>query len=147
MSNTGAVQGPGDEATGAVLELGGLVFDVSFRDVGATLRISGKWDGRPTEMLRFDDFVENPHFHAPASGPAIPFDQSLGEPLAWYIVQIRNHLAEWLERAGFEEVVPHVDFDEVSKNADKIAKAMVDCVPAGYVRVPGSGLQRTEVTA
>jgi hypothetical protein len=130
------------------LEFGGLRFDVSFREVGATLRIDGRIEGTWTEMLRFDDFVDVPHFHAPADGEAIPFDRaSLGEPLAWYVAQVRDHLPEWLEKAGFGDVLPTIDVDAVSRNADRLTEAMTACVPAGFLRVPGVGLQRSEPSA
>jgi hypothetical protein len=129
------------------MEFGGLRFDVSFRGPGATLRVLGPVGGEWTEMLRFDDFVEQPHFHAPASGPAMMFDRSLGEPLAWYISQIRDHLAEWLDRAGFESVVPSLDLPRISEGADQLTQAMIECVPDGYERVPGKGLERVEATA
>ena len=45
-----------------ILEFGGLRFDVSFRNVGATLRVNGRANGVWTEMLRFDDFVDDPTF-------------------------------------------------------------------------------------
>jgi hypothetical protein len=135
-------------AESTTLEFGGLRFNVSFRDVGATLRVDGRVDSAWTEMLRFDDFVDMPHFHAPADGDAIPFDRaSFGEPLAWYVAQIRDHLPEWLERAGFGEVIPSIDVKVVSRNADKLIEAMNACVPAGFLRVPGFGLQRAELSA
>src|ERR1700738_5451369 len=74
------------------LEFGGLQFGVSFREVGATLRVSGKVDGGWKEMLRFDDFVDIPHYHAPADGAQANFDRSLGDPLEGYIAQLRAHL-------------------------------------------------------
>jgi hypothetical protein len=148
MPDTNAAQVPAvAEGTKQVFEFGGLGFDVSFRDVGATLRVKGRHDGKWTEMLRFDDFVDGPHFHVPASGPSIQFDRSLGDPLAWYVTQVRDHLAEWLQRAGFEDVLTGVDLDEVAKNADTLTEAMIACVPGGYVRVPGIGLQRVDVPA
>jgi hypothetical protein len=124
-----------------VYEFGGLRFDVSFRGPGATLRVLGKVGDRFEEMLRFDDFVEDPHFHAP---PAVQmkFDRSLGEPLAWYIAQIRDHLAEWLEKAGYASVLADVDVDAVTENAGTLEAAMEECVPEGYARVPGVGLQK-----
>jgi hypothetical protein len=97
-------------------------------------------------MLRFDDFVDGPHFHAPAAGPAIEFDRSLGDPLTWYVAQIRDHLEEWIQRAGFEAVLPSIDVAEISKRAEELTNAMNACIPAGYVRVPGFGLQRLEVS-
>ena len=98
-----------------VLEFGGLRFDVAFRAIGgATLRVDGKVDNEWKELLRFDDFIDVPHYHAPADAEQINFDRAtLGEPLAWYIAQIRDHLPEWLEKSGFADVVPAVDMDEV----------------------------------
>jgi hypothetical protein len=133
---------PKEEPSGAVLEFGGLRFGVSFRQVGATLRVDGQVNGCWTEMLRFDDFIDEPHFHAPASGRSIPFDRaSLGEPLAWYVEQIRDHLSEWLETAGFGDVIATVDIAEVSRNSHRLTEAMVACVPADHTRVPGIGIQ------
>jgi len=136
------------EGEPTVLEFGGLRFEVSFREVGATLRVDGKVDDRWTEMLRFDDFVDLPHFHAPASGDSIPFDRAAhGEPLAWYVEQIQDHLTEWLEKSGFGEVLTTIDVDEVSRNASRLTGAMEACVPPGFVRVPGVGLQRAVVAS
>ena len=84
-----------------------------------------------------------PHYHAPADAEQINFDrETLGEPLAWYIAQIRDHLPEWLTKSGFADVVPTVDMDEVVRNIDKVDEAMRTCVPEGFVRVPGVGIQR-----
>jgi hypothetical protein len=127
-------------------EFGGLRFDVSFRAQGATLRVLGKIDSHWVEILRFDDFVEGPHFHTPAANRMM-FDRSLGEPLAWYVAQVREHLPEWLERAGFGSLIITVDFDEVSRTAHVLEEAMIACVPEGYVREPGVGLQRVAVSS
>ena len=131
-----------------VLEFGGLRFDVAFRAIGgATLRVDGKVDNEWKELLRFDDFIDVPHYHAPADAHQINFDrETLGEPLAWYIAQIRDHLPEWLTKSGFADVVPSVDMAEVVRNIDKVDEAMRTCVPEGFVRVPGVGLQRVSAT-
>jgi hypothetical protein len=135
-------------AESTTLEFGGLRFNVSFREVGATLRVDGPVGGAWTEMLRFDDFVDGPHFHAPADGDATPFDRaSFGEPLAWYMAQIRDHLPEWLEKAGFADALANIDFEAVSSNTGALLEAMNACVPVGFRRVPGIGLQRAEVSA
>src|SRR5437763_3396439 len=101
------------------IELGGLTFGVSFRDpAGATLRVNGDVDGQSTELLRFDDFVEAPHYHVPASGPQINFDREAhGEPLAWYIAQVRDNLAGLLTEAGYGEVLSKVDLGAISQHA------------------------------
>jgi hypothetical protein len=123
-------------------ECGGLRFAVSFRGPGATLRVSGRVDGQWEELLRFDDFVEQPHYHVPASGDAIMFDRTLGDPLAFYVEQLRDHLGELLAEAGYAGVAADVDLRAVSEGAERIRTAMIDCVPEGFTRVPGVGLQR-----
>ncbi len=136
---------PSLEAMGRQLvECGGLRFEATFRaPAGATLRVLGEVEGQVTELLRFDDFVESPHYHVPASGPAIQFDQArLGEPLAWFVGQLRDHLTELLTEAGFAPVLTDLDPGAVADHAGEIRTAMEACVPEGYVRVPGIGLQR-----
>jgi hypothetical protein len=126
-------------------DCGGLHFSVSFREAagGATLRVSGDVDGARTELLRFDDFVDAPHYHAPAEHDAVMFDRAaLGEPLDWFVAQLRDHLPELLTTAGYSEVLRAVDVKAVADGAETVRRAMIDVVPAGYVRVPGVGLQR-----
>jgi hypothetical protein len=139
-------QVPRSEATdGQVVDCGGLRFEASFRaPAGATLRVFGPIDGDMAELLRFDDFIEGPHYHVPAAGDPMPFDQAqLGEPLTWFVSQLRDHLAELLDEAGFARVLPEVDLDAITEHAEDIRKAMEACVPDGYVRVPGVGLRRS----
>ena len=128
-----------------VVESGGLSFEATFRaPVGATLRVFGEVDGHRKELLRFDDFIEAPHYHVPADGHQIPVDRATrGEPLAWFIAQVRDHLAQVFTAAGFAAILPGLDLDAVSASATEIRQAMEACVPAGYVRVPGVGLQRS----
>ncbi len=131
-----------DEAE-TVLDVGGLRFGAMFRPSGATLRVYGRAGGRQRELLRFDDFVDGPHYHVPADGPQISFDEAtLGEPLAWFVSQISDNLEELLSAAGFGELVAVVDTKAVADKAGTIRKMMVDCVPPGYVRTPGMGLRR-----
>ena len=128
-----------------VVECGGLRFEATFRaPAGATLRVSGDVDGHITELLRFDDFIEGPHYHIPADRDPIPFDQAaLGEPLTWFVSQLRDHLGELLAEAGYARVLSDVDLDAVTDHGEDIRKAMEACVPDGYIRVPGIGLRRS----
>jgi hypothetical protein len=141
------VQTPRDEPrrpSPQLFEFGGLRFEVSFRNpAGATLRVDGPVDGEWKEMLRFDDFVDGPHYHAPADADPINFDRAAhGEPLAWYLTQVRDHLPEWLTRSGFAGVVPTIDMAAVVDNLGQVDEAMQTCIPDGFVRTPGIGLQR-----
>jgi hypothetical protein len=130
-------------------EFGGLRFEVAFRgNAGATLRVDGRVDGEWKEMLRFDDFVDLPHYHAPASADQINFDRAAnGEPLQWYMAQIRDELPEWLRKAGFADVIPTIDMDVVVANLPEVSNAMETCIPESFVRVPGVGLQRRTAAA
>lgn len=124
---------------------GGLSFEATFRaPAGATLRVFGEVDGDTAELLRFDDFVERPHYHVPAAGDPIPFDRALlGEPLGWFIAQLQENLAELLTEAGFARILPDIDPDAVAEHAKDIKRAMEACVPDGYIRLPGFGLRRS----
>jgi hypothetical protein len=133
------------DQTATERDIGGLRFAVSFRGgAGATLRVYGPAGGAPKELIRFDDFVDEPHYHVPADGPPIGFDRALGEPLDWFVAQLRDHLGDMLMTAGFADVLGFVDLGAVAADAGTIRKMMEACVPAGYVRAPGVGLQRAE---
>jgi hypothetical protein len=125
------------------IEFGGLRFEIFFdRDLGATMEVFALTDGKPIPMIRLDDYDENPHYHAPV-GVWFNFDRaSLGEPLAWFTDQVRNHLPALLERSRVQQLIPELDFSEISANADALYDAMAARVPRGCVRIPGVGLQR-----
>lgn len=130
------------------LEFGGLRFDVYFTgSFGATMRVSGQVDGAWKEMLRFDDFVDMPHYHAPADAHQTNYESSNGDPLEWYIAQIRDDLPEWLTKSGYAGVLPSVDLAVVAANVGQLRDAMYEVVPEGFKRVPGVGLQRVDLPA
>lgn len=126
------------------MDMGGFRFSASFRaPAGATLRVSAKVAGDWQELLRFDDFVEQPHFHVPAAADATMIDRKeQGPPLEFFLAQIRDHLREMLVQGGFSEILETVDVDAVTSIVDRVRQAMIDVVPDGYARVPGLGLQR-----
>jgi len=125
-------------------EVGGLHLSVAFRrDDGATLRVFGRRPEGWKEMLRFDDFIDSPHYHVSIDKPIIPFDRSkYGDPMEFYVREIRTHLGQLLIEAGFADVAANADLPAVSADAERIRREMIDCVPEGYERVPGVGLRR-----
>ncbi len=141
---TGPRRSPEPSAT--AFDCGGLRFEATFRGPqGATLRVFGEVGGQRTELLRFDDFVEGPHYHLPGAGPAIEFSRAeKGEPLTWIVAELRDDLGPLLTTAGYADILPSLDLPAITASADRIRKAMEDCVPDGYTRVPGVGLQRTD---
>lgn len=129
------------------LAVGGLRFYVNFRAVGsvpgATIRVEGPVGDGCKELLRFDDFVGAPHFHAPADGDAIDFDPANGDPMEWYLTQIGTRLGHWLTVAGYPEVLAAIDTKAIAESTGLLRDAMHECVPAGFERVPGVGLRRS----
>lgn len=125
--------------------MGGLHLSVAFRrDDGATLRVFGRTDEGWKEMLRFDDFIDSPHYHVSIDKPIIPFDRAkYGDPMEYFVSEIRNHIGQLLIEAGFADVAARADLDAVAADAERIRREMIDCVPEGYERVPGVGLRRT----
>ncbi len=141
MSDQTTEPGPGVSA----FDCGGLRFEATFRaPQGATLRVFAEVGGERTELLRFDDFVEGPHYHLPGAGPAILFDRDeKGEPLSWIVAELRDDLGGLLTAAGYAGILPAVDVPAITANVGRVRQAMEECVPAGYSRVAGVGLQRT----
>src|SRR5262245_16336442 len=75
-------------------------------DGGVSIELSGAVRGEPTELLRFDLFRRDPHYHVPASDPAqIDLDAARdGEPLEFALACIRQRLPELLGRADQPEL-------------------------------------------
>jgi hypothetical protein len=126
------------------LDVGGLRFAASFRSpAGATLRVSGQAAGGWQELLRFDDFIDQPHFHVPAAGDATLVDRDADGPaLDFFVRQLRDHLGDLLVEGGYPEVLATIDLDAVTAAIDEIRQSMLDVVPDGYTRVAGVGLRR-----
>jgi hypothetical protein len=145
MSDQTTEPRPSPDAGATTFDCGGLRFEATFRaPQGATLRVSADINGQPTELVRFDDFVDGPHYHLPGAGPALPFDRDeKGEPLAWIVAELRDDLGSLLTTAGYAGIMPDLDGAAITANAERIRQAMEDVVPDGYARVPGVGLQRT----
>ncbi len=116
------------------IDLGGLRFAVYYTEAGTdggpTIRVYSDVDGEETELLRFDSFRVQPHYHAPASGHQTDLDVSKeGDALEWSLTQVREHLPEWLDKAGFSKVAERVDADALAEGWERIRDAAVASVP------------------
>jgi len=89
-------------------------------DGGFTLELSGAVAGEPAELLRFDLFRKDPHYHVPASNPTqIDLDPARdGEPLDFALACIRERLPELLARAKYPELARSVEASGASALAD-----------------------------
>jgi len=83
-------------------------------DRGVSLHVCGEQDGAWRELLRFDCFVEDPHYHYVSwrakANEMIHLDPVAdGDPLAWALERLRTRLPQMLARAGAADVAARVD--------------------------------------
>lgn len=96
-------------------------------DGGLSLELSGGVEGEPEELLRFDLFRREPHYHVPASSAPIGLDPAReGEPLEFALACLRERLPELLERAGFAALARSLaatDRSELAAFAERVRAA------------------------
>jgi len=129
------------------LTFGGLRFEVYYtRYFGPTTRVFGQRQGDWVEMLRFDDFVGVPHYHAPADDDnAIMLDVAAqGEPIEFYSDILMNKLEDMITPLGFGDVVPAIEPAVVKQNLPTLRAAMSSVLPDGFSRIPGECLQDSD---
>ncbi|HLM18124.1 MAG TPA: hypothetical protein VK549_09910 [Acidimicrobiia bacterium] len=100
-----------------------------FTDEGVSIHVWGSDDGH--EYLRFDVFVDEPHYHyvhnTGATGDVvnnvIDFDAvASGDMLRWVLGCLRTRLPEMLRAAGGESVADGVDPAVVAAAVDDVAR-------------------------
>src|SRR5688572_3746006 len=92
-------------------------------DQGVCIHVMGSPGGVMKELLRFDCFDQEPHYHyAPLDkNERIFLDKTTaGNPLGWALKQLRTRLPEMLERAGYDEVASSLDRDLVASKLDEV---------------------------
>ena len=109
---------------------GAVTFDLQYRalmaDQGVCIHVLGDVSGKDRELLRFDCFDQEPHYHY------APLDKNerrmldkttAGNPLGWALTQLRTRLPEMLEHAGFAAVAGRLDRDQVERKLDEVEEA------------------------
>ena len=100
-----------------------------FDDRGVSLHVFGEEPGgERQELLRFDCFDEDPHYHYVSwkqrSNEMLHIDPVAdGDPLTWALERIRNRLPQMLERAGAPEVAARVDPRRIEEVLPKVSEA------------------------
>jgi hypothetical protein len=97
-------------------------------DRGVSLHVSGEQDGEWREFLRFDCFVEDPHYHYVSwrakANEMIQLDPVAdGDPLAWALERIRTRLPQMLARAGAADVAACIDFAALEEALPRVTEA------------------------
>jgi len=112
-------------------QIGELIFHVEQRtfgdDGGPALRVLTEIEGRRRELLRFDCFRKNPHYHYDPSGrdEIHTLDRSDGiDPVSWTVDALKGRLAEMVRHAGYDEVADRIDTEALSSTIGEIEAAM-----------------------
>jgi hypothetical protein len=100
----------------------------SLDDRGVSLHVFAEVGGRRQEVLRFDCFQEDPHYHYVSwearSNEMLHLDPVAdGDPLAWALERIRTRLPQMLERAGAGEAAARVDLRQVDAVLPRVVEA------------------------
>jgi hypothetical protein len=126
---------------------GGLRFLVDYRrfggDQGPSVRVYGDVDGRPVQLLRFDCFDNDPHYHYDPEGEDDhrKLDpQEIPDPVAWTLAQLAGNLVSMIRTAGYDQVADQLDAAAVSDAVPRIEAAVQEAAEAaGRVsRAPGA---------
>lgn len=106
---------------------GALTFGIEYRrlsnDRGVCIHVYGGQDYQQDEVLRFDCFERQPHYHYAWStnDQYVPFDAAAdGDPLSWTIERLRSRLPAMLIRAGAPDLARSLDQREIDAAVPKI---------------------------
>lgn len=97
---------------------------------GVCIQVVGQVGGRETELLRFDCFDDDAHYHY---GPEnqnerIMLDPTVtGNPIGWTMKRLQTALPAMLTRAGYEELANQLDADLVAQklpDVEAVARQM-----------------------
>jgi hypothetical protein len=112
------------------IEAGAVTFALQYRtqmaDQGVCIHVMGNVSGDMKELLRFDCFDQEPHYHyAPLEKNERRFldKTTAGNPVGWTLRQLRTRLPEMLEHAGYGEVANRLDRALLSSKLDEVEEA------------------------
>lgn len=97
-------------------------------DRGVSIHVFGNTGGESLELLRFDCFEEDPHYHYISwrnkKNEMVHIDPIAdGDPLGWTLERLRLRLPHMLERAGAPDVAEQVDPRVVDAVLPRVAEA------------------------
>ena len=122
--------------TTETVELGGLHFVVMHRsfgeDGGISIEVFGDVDGQRMQVLRFDCFRNEPHYHHAPMGKNIVTNleaSGIDGSVAWALGQIRDRTPDLLREAGYEHLAGVVDAQAVAGGVDRIQAAIAAAIP------------------
>jgi hypothetical protein len=132
---------------GLTIGVSGLRFNVRYSntntDRGPSLRIYGDVEGKPVQLLRFDCFDNQPHFHYDPEGKnnQLRMDKAnVSDPVEWSMDYLRGNVASLIRIAGYSALAEQVDEGMITAALPTVEKAMRDSVPSDMSALQASGL-------
>lgn len=114
----------------ARFDAGAVTFALQYRalmaDQGVCLQVLGEVDGQCTELLRFDCFDQQPHYHYAPMGTNERWQMdktTAGNPISWTMKQLRTRLPAMLQCAGYDTIAQHLDCDRVLSVLPQVEEA------------------------
>jgi hypothetical protein len=133
---------------GLTIEVGGLCFNVRYSklnaDRGPSLRIYGEVEDKPVQLLRFDCFELEPHFHYDPDGKNnhLRLDKAkVSDPIAWAMDHLKGNIASLIRVAGYNALADQVDEGVLTAALPTVEKAMRDSIPVEKPGMETSGLR------
>jgi hypothetical protein len=124
------------EASG--MEASGLRFAVDYRstrtDRGPSLQVLGDVDGKSVQLLRFDCFEHEPHFHYDPDGKnnRIFLNKARAtDPIAWSIDYLRGNFTSLVRIAGYGPLAERLNEEALTAALPGVEMALRDSVPRG----------------
>jgi len=133
---------------GLTIGVSDLRFNVRYANVrtgdrGPSLRIYGDVEGKPVQLLRFDCFENEPHFHYDPDGKnnQLRMDKTkVSDPIAWSMDYLRGNFTSLVRIAGYSALAEQLDEGALTAALPTIEKALRDSVPAEMQGLEASGL-------
>ena len=110
------------------IDAGDLKFAMEYRDLmhdqGVCLQVGAEIDGKEVEVLRFDCFDHDPHYHygPEKNNERLHLDSTTaGNPVGWTLSQLRVHLPQMIRRAGYDDLAGRLDnYQQATLVANKL---------------------------
>jgi DNA-directed RNA polymerase subunit H (RpoH/RPB5) len=133
---------------GLMIGVGGLRFNVRYsktaNDRGPSLRVYGDVEDKPVQLLRFDCFEHEPHFHYDPDGKnnQLRMDKTkVSDPIAWSMDYLRGNVTSLVRLAGYNALAEQLDEEVLTAALPTVEKALRDSIPAGTPGLEASGLR------
>lgn len=117
-------------------EAGNVWLTVEYRhfggDEGYDIRVYSRINGNPRQLLRFDCFKHQPHYHYDPLGRDERIELAgygMPDAILWTLKQLTYHLPEMLTQAGYPDVAAGVQPEVVREAVAKLEEHLTVALP------------------